>query len=149
MRFRGQWWSKLQYEDMLRKEAEANRKRTEELAAHAEFSNAWSRQTKHFTINTNTSPELLDYYCELLETYYSAMDDRFNIKPSPTLARTSSTISRPRRTAANITGFMSCSLLAEASSSASQRFRRWWPSSISAWRNDETSTRRPNAGELM
>ncbi len=44
---------------------------------------------------------------------------------SSALWRTSSSISSPRRTAANITGFMFGSLLADASSSASQRFSRW------------------------
>ena len=43
----------------------------------------------------------------------------------PPLARASCSISSPRRSAENITGFMSRSLLAEASSNASQRFRRW------------------------
>ena len=35
-----------------------------------------------------TMPELLEYYCELLEAYYDLMDDRFRIKPSPSLRRT-------------------------------------------------------------
>ena len=45
--------------------------------------------------------------------------------PPPTEARASCSISSPRRRAENITGFMSRSLLADASSSASQRLRRW------------------------
>ena len=51
------------------------------------------------------------------------MNISLRISSSP-LLRTSSSISRPRRTAANITGFRFTSLLAVASSSASQRFRR-------------------------
>ena len=37
---------------------------------------------------SNASPELLDYYAELLEAYYSLMDDRFGINPGPELKRT-------------------------------------------------------------
>src|SRR5204863_6348785 len=48
----------------------------------------WTKETTHFAIRTNTSPELLDYYANLLETYYSLMDDRFGINPTPTMRRT-------------------------------------------------------------
>jgi tetratricopeptide (TPR) repeat protein len=89
VRYRSQWWSKPAYLDELRKKADASKKRADDLALHSDFSNAWQKQTRHFTVNSNTSPELLNYYCDLLETYYSLMDDRFGIKPSPTLARTS------------------------------------------------------------
>jgi hypothetical protein len=89
VRFEGKWLSKPAYEDELRRRTEASRKRADDAALHSDFGNAWEKVTKHFTVRTNTSPELLGYYCDLLETYYSLMDDRFGIKPSPTLKRTS------------------------------------------------------------
>jgi hypothetical protein len=88
VKYRGRWMSKPAYEDELTKQAAASKKRADEIAAHSEWSNAWTKETKHFVFTTNTSPELLDYYSELLETYYSLMDGRFGIKPSPTLKRT-------------------------------------------------------------
>lgn len=88
VRYRGRWLSKANFEIELEKEAEASRKRAEDIAAHADWHNAWFKETKHFLVRSNTSPELLEYYCELLEAFYSLMDDRFNIKTSPTLGRT-------------------------------------------------------------
>ena len=81
IRYDGKWWSKPAYEAQLKKEFEESRERTEELAAHSDWSNAWEQETKHFLIRTNTSPELLEYYGTLLETYYDLMDKRVGIKP--------------------------------------------------------------------
>jgi hypothetical protein len=88
VKYRGKWLSKPAYEGELRREFEASRKRTEELAKHADWRNAWSKETRHFQVKSNTSPEWLDYYCELLEAYYALMDDRIGINPSPTMRRT-------------------------------------------------------------
>jgi len=88
VRFQGHWLSKPAYEDELRKEFEVSKARADDLAAHADFHNAWKKETRHFMVSTNSSPELLDYYCDLLEAYYSLMDDRFKINPSPSLRRT-------------------------------------------------------------
>jgi tetratricopeptide (TPR) repeat protein len=87
VRYLGRWWSKAAYEDQLAREHEESRKRTAILAEHSEFKNGWVKETKHFEFTTNTSPELLDYYSELLEAYYDLMDDRFGIKLSPAMRR--------------------------------------------------------------
>jgi hypothetical protein len=92
VKYRGRWLSKPAYADELAKQAAESKRRADDIASHADWSNAWSKETKHFIVNSNTSPELLDYYCELLETYYGMMDDRFGIKPSPSLARTKMTV---------------------------------------------------------
>ena len=81
IRYSGKWWSKAAYETQLKKEFKESRERTEELALHSDWLNAWEKETKHFVFRTNTSPELLDYYAELLETYYGLMDKRVGIKP--------------------------------------------------------------------
>ncbi|HVS08499.1 MAG TPA: hypothetical protein VMS76_01400 [Planctomycetota bacterium] len=92
VRYQGKWLSKPAYEDVLRSEHAKSRARADDLAAHSNFHNAWSKDTKHFTVVTNTSPELLDYYAELLEAYYDVMDARFKIKLSPSLRRTRMTV---------------------------------------------------------
>lgn len=88
VKYKGRWMSKPAYEDELAKEAAASKTRADDIALHSEWHSAWTKETKHFVVKSNTSPELLNYYCELLETYYDLMDERFKIKLSPTLGRT-------------------------------------------------------------
>lgn len=92
VKYRGKWFSKPAYEEELKKEHEKSRARTEELAKHADWGSAWSKETQHFVFKSNTSPEVLDYYCELLEAYYSLMDQRIGISPTPVMRRTKMTI---------------------------------------------------------
>lgn len=87
VRYRGKWLTKTAYEAELAKTAAATKARTTEMAAHKEFYSGWTKETKHFELKSNTSPEILDYYAELLETYYDLMDKRVGINPSPTLKR--------------------------------------------------------------
>ena len=88
VRYRGKWMIRATYLAELDKQAAAAKARTAELAAHSKFHDGWEKETKHFRFKTNTSPELLDYYADLLEAYYDLMDQRVSIKPSPTLSRT-------------------------------------------------------------
>lgn len=88
VKYRGKWMSKAAYQAELNKQNELRRARLDERALHTSFTNAWEQETKHFVIRTNTSPDLLAHYAELLETYYDLMDQRVGIKPSPTLRRT-------------------------------------------------------------
>ena len=88
VRYKDRWMSKQAYQAELNKEAKARRERVEELEAHANFYDGWVKETKHFIVKTNTSPELLDYYCNLMEAYYDLMNKRVGIKPTPTLRRT-------------------------------------------------------------
>ena len=88
VRYKGKWLGKAAYQAELEKQNVARRLRTDELAEHSEFHDGWEKETKHFRIKTNTSPEILDYYAELLETYYDLMDKRVGIDPSPKLRRT-------------------------------------------------------------
>ena len=92
VKYRGKWFSKPAYEEELKKEHEKSRARTAELAAHADWRNAWTKETPHFVFKSNTSPEVLDYYCELLEAYYNLMDQRIGINPTPVMRRTKMTI---------------------------------------------------------
>lgn len=88
VRFEGRWYSKAAYELELKKRYEAARTRAEMLTAHSSWPSAWVQETRHFVIKTNTSPELLTYYGNLLEAYYKLMDDRIGIDPTPSMRRT-------------------------------------------------------------
>lgn len=88
VRYRDKWIGKERYEQELAAEAATRRARTAELAAHAEWENAWTLETKHFLMRSNTSPELLAYYGDLLESYWSLMDDAIGIDPTPSMKRT-------------------------------------------------------------
>lgn len=93
VRYRGKWLSKSAYEAELARAAGLSKARTAELAAHAQFHDGWTKDTKHFQLRSNTSPEILDYYAELLETYYEQMDQRVGINPSPMLKKTKMRVS--------------------------------------------------------
>ena len=88
VKYRGKWLSKPAYEETLRKEHEESRARTEDFARHSDWANAWTKETAHFQLRSNTSKELLDYYAELFEVYYGLMDQRIGIDPTPSLRRT-------------------------------------------------------------
>ena len=92
IRYRGKWMTKPAYSSLLKKEFKISKKRTEALAEHADFSNPWVKETSHFIVQTNNSPEVLDYYCNLLEAYYKLMNKRIGIKPTPTYRRLKMTI---------------------------------------------------------
>jgi hypothetical protein len=92
VRYEGRWMSKAAYQAELNRRNDERRERMEERALHTDFLSAWEKETKHFVIKTNTSPDLLEHYAELLETYYDLMDKRIGIKPSPTLRRTKMTV---------------------------------------------------------
>jgi hypothetical protein len=88
VKYKGKWLSKPGYADELRREAEVAKKRADDIAAHATWDTAWTKETQHFVFQSNTSPELLDHYAELIEAYYALMDNRFGISPGPALRRT-------------------------------------------------------------
>ncbi|MFO1009332.1 MAG: tetratricopeptide repeat protein [Planctomycetota bacterium] len=87
VRYQGKWLSKAAYEAELKKSFETSKARTADIAKHSDFANAWQKETQHFVVRSNTSPELLDYYCELLETYYALQDQRIGISPTPSFRR--------------------------------------------------------------
>lgn len=97
VRHKGKWISRQQYETELARAAAVRKKRTEELAARSDFDKGWEVETKHFRFKSNTSPEILKHYTDLIEAYYDLMDTRIGIKPSPTLARTKMRVNVFRR----------------------------------------------------
>ena len=85
VRYRGKWLSKRGYETELAKEAKASTEAADEAAFYSEWKNALEGESKYFRIRTNTSPELLEYYSDLLDAYYKLMNKRVGIKPTPTM----------------------------------------------------------------
>ena len=92
VKFEGKWLSKVAYEELLRKRNEESRSQLEAVARYSDWSNALTKETAHFVFKSNTSPELLGYYSELLESYYDLMDQRIGIQPTPTMRRTKMTV---------------------------------------------------------
>ncbi|MGK2856995.1 MAG: hypothetical protein ACSLFQ_07300, partial [Thermoanaerobaculia bacterium] len=88
VKYQGKWLMKPAFELELKRNYEKSKKRLEEIAAHADFDSGWTKETAHFRFQSNTSPELLNYYCELLEAYYDLQDQRIGINPTPTMKRT-------------------------------------------------------------
>ncbi|HJP03367.1 MAG TPA: hypothetical protein QF764_16505 [Planctomycetota bacterium] len=92
VRYHGKWMSKPAYQAQLNREFEAAKERADLIAAHSEWHNCWTEETKHFLVKSNTSPEVLEFYCELLEAYYKLMNKRIGIKPTPTYRRKKMTV---------------------------------------------------------
>lgn len=87
VRYQGKWWKQVAYENELRKQAEESAERTAELAEHSDWRGAYELETKHFLFRSNTTPELLEHYAELIEQFYSDLNRRIPIKPPPDLRR--------------------------------------------------------------
>jgi tetratricopeptide (TPR) repeat protein len=92
VRYRGRWLSKPAYEAELRQEFEESKARTDLLTAHSSMHDPWTQETKHFLFRSNTSPEIVEHYAELLEAYYDLMDKRIGIKPTPTYRKLKMTV---------------------------------------------------------
>ncbi len=88
VKHRGSWMSKAGYTVELEKAADVRRKRTAELAARSKWDKGWEVESKHFRFKSNTSPEILQHYVDMIEAYYDLMDSRIGIKLSPIMART-------------------------------------------------------------
>jgi len=87
VRYRGRWLSRPAYQAELARETEEHRARTAELSSHSQFHSGWEKETKHFRFKSNTSPEILEHYSDLMEAYYDLMDRRLGISPTPTLRK--------------------------------------------------------------
>jgi hypothetical protein len=87
VRYQKKWFSAAAYQEELHKKFEASKKRTEEIKKHSDWANCWTKETQHFKFKCNASAELLDYYAELLETYYNLQDTRIGINPPPNIKR--------------------------------------------------------------
>ncbi|HIG12713.1 MAG TPA: DUF1570 domain-containing protein [Planctomycetes bacterium] len=92
VRYRGKWMSLSRYETEKKKEFAKAQERTAFLAEHSDWYNCWTKESKHFLVKTNSSPELLEYYTALLEAYYKLMDKRVGIKPTLSYRRKKMTV---------------------------------------------------------
>ncbi|MAF66092.1 MAG: hypothetical protein CMJ84_10615 [Planctomycetes bacterium] len=92
VRYQGKWMSKPAYQAQLNREYAEAKKRADLIAAHSDWHTGWTEETKHFLVKSNTSPEILEFYCELLEAYYKLMNKRIGINPTPTYRRKKMTV---------------------------------------------------------
>ena len=83
--YRGKWMSKRAYQTELDRESAISKEEAGEAALYSEWGTALEGESKYFMIRTNTSPELLEYYGDLLDTYYQMMNKAIGIKPTPTM----------------------------------------------------------------
>lgn len=83
VRFKDQWLSKDRYAAELKKDQEAAKKKFADYKAHQTWGREWVKQTKHFFVHCNISPELLDEYCEVYEHFFEAYGEKFKIDISP------------------------------------------------------------------
>ena len=77
--------SKRAYQTELDRESETSKEEAAEAALYSQWGTALEGESKYFMIRTNTSPELLEYYGNLLDTYYKMMNKAIGIKPTPTM----------------------------------------------------------------
>lgn len=92
VRYRGKWLSKPAYQAELNREHKGAKERADFIAEHSDWHNCWSAETQHLIVKSNTSPEILRYYCDLLEAYYKLMNKRIGINPTPSYRRKKMTV---------------------------------------------------------
>lgn len=85
VRYQGKWMSKRAYETELHKEGDRRREEADAALAYADWQNALETESKYFNIRTNTSPELMEYYADLLDAYYKMMKKELGIVPTPSM----------------------------------------------------------------
>ncbi|MBK7877824.1 MAG: hypothetical protein IPJ77_19250 [Planctomycetes bacterium] len=96
VRYQGKWLSKAASSPSsseLRGRASSGRGDRRALGLRP----GWRKRPAHFRVKSNTSPELLNYYGELLEAYYDLQDQRIGINPTPTMKRTKMQVNVYRR----------------------------------------------------
>jgi tetratricopeptide (TPR) repeat protein len=80
VRFGGRWISKEAAEKAVLAEKEAARKFREEDDFHAKWENRWQIDTPHFHIEANIPREAVDYYANLIESFYDFFTRAFQIQ---------------------------------------------------------------------
>jgi len=75
--FEGLWRTKKKRDALIEERRKQSRERLERVSRHLEWENAWEREKPDFKVVTNTSPELLEYYTEVFESFYGAFMKRW------------------------------------------------------------------------
>ena len=77
--FEGLWMSKERRTGTLDKRRKARDERLREARAHLDWSGAWKKETRYFTLQTNCSEDLLEYYCDIFEQFYTIFVKKWKI----------------------------------------------------------------------
>lgn len=80
--FEGTWVSRTRREQELRKRAEADEEAIRQMRKEQNWKHRKVIETRHFDIQSNCTQDVLDEYSELLENYYDAFTDYWNIRLS-------------------------------------------------------------------
>lgn len=81
--FEGRWMSKRRRDQMLRDRAEADKELIDQLRRDQKWQNHKTIETRHFVVKSNCREEIAQQAAQLIEDYYKAFVDFWNIKLSP------------------------------------------------------------------
>jgi len=77
--FEGFWMSKERRASTLDKRRMEREERIRKARAHLDWSGAWKKDTRYFTLQTNCSEDLLEYYCDIFEQFYTIFVKKWKI----------------------------------------------------------------------
>jgi hypothetical protein len=86
--FEGRWMSKRRRDQELRKRADADKELIDTLRRDQKWQNHKTIETRHFVVKSNTRDEIAQRAADMLELYYKAFVDFWNIKLSPSDGKT-------------------------------------------------------------
>ena len=89
--FEGRWMSKRRRDQALRERAEADKTLIDQLRRDQKWANHKTIETRHFIVKSNCRDEIAQRASDLLENYYNAFVDFWNIKLSPSEGKTKMT----------------------------------------------------------
>jgi len=81
-RFQDRWMLKSSCVIEIKKARERLREKIDELKKHSDPSNPWVRRTSLFTVETTTSEELLDRYCNVLDELIDTFEEQLKVNVS-------------------------------------------------------------------
>ncbi|MBI1853191.1 MAG: DUF1570 domain-containing protein [Planctomycetes bacterium] len=87
VRYEGRWVPPSQRDRALEDKRRAKEERLAEFKKHLHWDPPWEKKTPLFAIRTNTSPEKLDHYVELIEAFYKEFNQDFSITISQAQAK--------------------------------------------------------------
>jgi len=77
--FEGTWMSRERRVSTLAKRRKEREERVEKARSRLDWDNAWKRETRHFTLVTNSSEDLLETYCDIFEQFYSIFIKKWKV----------------------------------------------------------------------
>lgn len=79
VRFEGVWMSRERRQGIVDKRLKEREDRFEKARRRLDWNNAWRKETRHFTIVTNTSEDQLEEYCDLFDQFFDLFVKKWKI----------------------------------------------------------------------